>query len=365
LSLALWLILGIYTHFYGLVVAGALMLSLLSGLGGERGRVRTVLLIGGLVGCCALGVSPFASGAVSISGGAPEPGVVRDRWREVGQMLYRLVGHPALLVYPVAVGIGLLSAVTLLAAGLLVPRPCAPQARALQRGLAAGLLVTVAANFVLNDFAAAKYSYSSWALPPLFVLAGGALAVRGPWLRRAAGAAALALLACEVVGSSQLWVRGDYYAHTPHHRVRTLLDALPTGETAVVHDGETAAYPSLYFPIHYLQGPRLTQYVVAEAGRPVVGGNSLSLGSPGLAKTLSPYRRLVIVRSRHQQAADIARQIRDGDRALGMGPVVVELEASGEWARVRHELFVSFVASEVVVLARAGEGLADGRGLGR
>jgi hypothetical protein len=356
-ALAIWIVLGIYVHFFGVVLAGALLLALLVERLYRKQSVAPVLVIGVAVAFCAAGIIPFILGSVTLSGGGGER---RDRVYEVVQLLYRLVAHGTMRVYGAAESSALLGAAALGIIGFLLPATKRGAYLALVGSLAAGLGVSIAANFVLSAFTAAKVSYATWAVPGVCVALAAGLSVERRWLRSLAGAAAVLLLAGESAGVAQLWTHGEYFAHGPHKPLQALLGELDISRTAVMHDGQSDTYFSVQSPLRYANGAGLTQLLVAPDGKavvrlplpPITHEHPWPRAEPVSLEELLAFSHLVLVRAREQRSADLAEQLRHGDRPLGTSTIKDALEASGQWRQRDHRLFVALVAADVLVLER-------------
>ena len=219
-ALTTWLVLASYTHFFGLVLAGSMLVTLFVVRYLEKEKVWPVLVSMSLVCGFAVGIVPFVLGAKTLSSGG-DLADSRNRMVEVIQMLYRLIAHPVLAAPPPLafylpiVGLALASAAIMLAAGGFA----SPRSRRIWLTLVAtlglGLGISITANFVLNGFSAAKYSYSAWALPLLYVALTGGLAAGLRPVRWITTAAVLLLLACEMMGMIQLWQHGETFATGP------------------------------------------------------------------------------------------------------------------------------------------------------
>jgi hypothetical protein len=355
-ALAIWIVLGIYVHFFGVVLAGALLLALLVERLYRKQSVAPVLVIGVAVAFCAAGIIPFILGSATLSGG----GERRERVYEVGQLLYRLVAHGTMRVYGAAEISAILGAATLGIIGFLVPTTSRRAYLALVGSLAAGLGVSIAANFVLNALTAARVSYATWALPGVCVALTAGLSLERGWLRSLAGAAAVLLLVGNLVGVAQLWTHGEYFAHGPHKRLQALLGELDISRMAVIHDGQSDTYFLVQSPLRYANGRELTQLLVAPDGKavarlplpPITDEHPWPLAESVPLEQLSAFSHLVLVRSREQRSADLAEQLRHGDRPLGTSTIKDALEASGQWRQIDHRLFVALVAADVTVLER-------------
>jgi hypothetical protein len=341
-ALTVWLIIGMYTHFFAVLLAGSLLSVLFVAVWVRKQNVRPVIIAGAVVAVAALGLIPFILGSASASD-VQEP----QRFREITQLLYRQIGHPTMAVYPAVAGLALLAAVVLMATGwrLVENRPAW---LGLVAAIALGLAVTIAANFAAKSFSAAKVSYSLWALPGLCITLGAAVATRPRALQWVALAAVALLVLCQLEGELQLSVNGDYFAHSPHRKIRQVILQGDVETTAIVHDEESPDYSFVYYPLTYSY-PDLTQFVVNKKidspGRVLEPAN-------GLQQPLRGFRRLLVVRCKQQSSEDLARQIRRGDEPLGTSEIVKKLENTGEWRESQDVLFVSFLSVEIVVLER-------------
>lgn len=354
-QLTLWLALGMWTHYFGVVLAGALLLALLRVGWNGFAWLRTVFTVGLVLAGCAVLLLPFIRGAATIVDPVTAETLSRSyRWRETLQLLYHLLGHPTLMVWgaPLVAGV-FSSAVVLLGVGFLARPEVRPPLHGLRVALFVGLAVMIGGNFFLGGFTSAKYTYGVWALPLLFALLGGGLAAGSRGVRMLASLAALVLLGCELAATSQLWIHGDYFAHTPYRKVHPLFATLPRDQMAIVYEGGPN-YFCLFYPVRYEEGLALDQYVFPQGGQ--VFGSCRAIDRPEQLGELNAYRWLVVVNTRREDGVELAYQLRNGDMPLGAGPVLQSLEASGRWRPVDHQLFVALVATEVVVLERMEDG---------
>jgi hypothetical protein len=268
---------------------------------------------------------------------------------EVLQLVFRLVGHPTTSVFPLVAAAAFAASLVLVLGALQLPAGPRRLFRSLLLTLVVGLAVSVAANFVVVGFTAAKVSYSTWALPLVSLLLAAALAKsRGPWAGLTM-VAALAYCFCEGAGIGQLAGRGEHFAHGPHRRIQRILDQLPREATAVIHADPLEEFSSIYFPLRFADGPTLRQFTYAEPGALPPLGTPLDLTSAGWAQQLAPYRYLVVVRSKAQTARALGDQLRHGDRPLDDSRLLSALTVSPQWTPREHDLFVSFVAADVTV----------------
>ena len=359
-GLALALALAILTHFYGVVLAGAILTALVIELrprAALRGKLPAVV---GIVALAVVGITPFLAASMrlygDLDGTGPGPG---GRLIGAGRLLPRLITHPTLSVQRPAAAVAVTAAAILLAAALGLPRPARQPGRAIAWALAAGLAAITAARLVFDRFDASSTSYNAWMLPGLYILLATGLAASSPAARGTAAVAAGLLLAAQFCGVYQLAAHGDYFAHGPHRRIAAAIRAATAADLAVVHDDASRRIDYLYRPLRYEFGPRLPHYRFAGAagGRTVVQPYP---DRPGAwPATALPHRYLLVVRSRFAGTAELAEQVRHGDRPLGAGPIARELHASPAWHLRRAALFVASDTAEVRLFERRA-GRIDG-----
>lgn len=265
--LAVFTVAAGYAHFFGLVMGAVLWLSLVLlrrqvGLGFGR-----LCAVAGVVGVALLGVIPFvlAAAGMGASGGGEAGGGVAEAVKGVVRLAARLVLHqshqasvamwgPALLAVGVLLLLVLRGAVRdgLVARGVLLPL-----------GIAAGVLPLL--DSVVGKFDVLSLTYNTWLLP-LVLMALACGAGRGlPGRGGAIGAAALVvLLGAHLAADVRLARNAASYGHGSGEWV---FAAVPdVASTAVIHDA-TGAWGFAYFPLHYLSGGALAQYL-REPGRP-------------------------------------------------------------------------------------------------
>lgn len=356
ISLAAWLIAGLYTHFFGVVFAGAVLTGLLTHAVIVHRPLWPVILLGAAVVVSALGLAPFVMASVNASEGG-HAGLT-----DAIHMLYRLLAHAAMTAVPGIRALALAAAPVAVVAALPLPRERRAPWLALAVVLVAGLSVSIIASFLFSGFTATKSVYAIWALPTLFVLLAASATAQAPRRRLIGISAALVLLMCEAIAIAILWRRGDYFAHGPQRRIQQIIDTLGRS-TAVVHAEPVSDYGFVYVPLRYVNGPQLPQFVESsDKARPGVLGSSGSGWAPA-SKWLDPtdsrwreqlagYSHLVVVQSRTERADEIANQLRHGDRPLGYSRLLAAIDGSGQWTRRGHQVFVAFVASEVTVFDR-------------
>jgi hypothetical protein len=352
IQLTVWLIAGMYVHFFGALFGGLVVLGLAVDALTRRRALRPIVVVATILALGLAGLVPFVIASQGLSAVT-----VRDRRHEVIQLVYRLIGHPAMAVFPLATVLAFGSAATLLVlAACRLPEGSRGPFRFFALVLAAGIAISAAANFVVGGFTAAKVSYATWAVPVIcLALAAPLTRSAGRWSGIALGAAVV-LLACQGVGIAELARNGDYFAHGPQPRLQRILDGLGQRHPAVIHADPIADYGAAYFPLRFANGPGLAQFVFAEPGTHPPLGIPLDPTSDRWKDQLRDYGSLVVVRSEVQSAHQLAEQIHGGDRGFGESRLISALESSPQWRRQGHWLFVSFVAADVTVFERTAPG---------
>lgn len=291
--LALFLLLGLlsgYTHFFGIVATSAYFVAVFIGARDGRAAVRVVLGYGLLLLAWA-GLSPFIFGATSLSNTSL---VAATDAGNLASFLALLLGHSALLLHP-AVALcyfgGAVVLAALGAAGLakMLVRTGLPArhdpAMGLALALLAGIVVVIAAAFVVRGFTTLSPRYNIWMLPPIALLialaADGVIAPEGrlPRILRYGALAVFALGAA--LGYVGFLKRADWFIHGPSRS----FDALVTKagpSVAVVHVGSGWAWG--YFPLYRLHRDTVPQWLLAPDGQSLVritqGGDATGARQP-------------------------------------------------------------------------------------
>jgi hypothetical protein len=350
-------VLAVYTHFFGLLLSGGVFLSALCLAPRHGGRVGPIVLAIAVVGLCSLGVAPF----VLVSFRESEAGVVEGEGQRLiglARLVYRLLGHASLTVYPAALGLAAAGTLAATAAALAPKQGRSTIAAGLTLALVSGAIVVVAAQFGLKHFLAAATTYNVWMVPAVMLLLGSGLAAASPLARRGATAGIVMLVAAYAFADAQLAFHGDFFAHTPHRAVDALIHRFGPARVAVVLDVTTG--PSawhIYSPIRYEYAGVVRQYLVS-APAPSGGPVRVTDYPDGRAE-VDPARLavdyLIVVNSTNESAAEVVRQIREGVRPLGDGPVARALKSDSRWSLVEESTHVAFVAADIDVFKRTDD----------
>jgi hypothetical protein len=351
IRLGVWMVLCVYTHFFGLVLAGAVLLVLFVLVVRGRQRLKPVLGLAGIILGCAVALVPFVRASIDISDEQ-----TRHRLRETAQMFYRVVGHPVLTVQPVATALALLSVPALFLCIWHMPPTPRRSALALVGVLSAGLICAALANGLMHGFTAAKPMYSTWTLPVVSMALAAPIGNLSKRWGAFALSIALLLVGANAFGAAELALKGDLFSHGPQRQLQAMLDGLGRDQTAIVHAEPTDPYPFVFFPCRYVYGTALTQFVAERPSPTPILGTPLDVADPIAQQRLLAFRYLMLVRSREESAADLVRQIHRGPTAFGPTSAQVSLESAG-WTVREQRHFLSFLSVEVVVLERSDRAL--------
>lgn len=249
------LALAILTHFFGLVLAGATVLTLLTDAIRGRKRIGPVLLCGVALGVTACGLLPFvgAAGRLSASAEPASPG-----FRGVVRLLYRLYGHPALAGSRVGTALATGGFLLAVIAGIASRRAVFALV-----ALASGLGVACTAALLVKGFDPTAPHYNVWSLPFVALLIGSGFADQDRRVRGLACLGAVALVSGTAVGSFELHRRPDVYAHGPQRALIDLVRRLGPEQLTIVYDSSSDASGHVFFPLRFTFGRSLPQYVCA------------------------------------------------------------------------------------------------------
>ena len=339
-----------YLHFFGLVLAGGMLLAALIVVPARGGRVGPVALACAIVGVLSLGLAPFVTASTALATAEP----VESGTRATGlvRLAYRLVCHPAMLASRAAVGLALVGALAASAAALTPKRRSSAASVGLLIALASGTVVVTLAQLAQSKFAATSPNYNVWMLPALSVWLASGLASVSSAARKAALGGIILLVGSDVYSVRRLAVNGDFYAHTSYRAVETLIRAFGPDRVAVIHDADGAHAWTYFVPTYFEFGGAVPHYAIDRCGSDALRVTDY----PGPGVSVDPLALavdyLIVVRAAPLGAAEVAAQVRDGVRPLGDGPVAASARSDARWSSVSDASHPSFVAADVAVFRR-------------
>lgn len=350
LGMAACAVLAMYTHFFGLLLAGSLFTAAFLVRWLSRRPIAATAAAGAITLLAGMGLWPFVHAAFRKSGGnwtPPAPDL-----SDLATFIYRgLFGHPAMSVsVPIAMG-AMLAFLALIVIALWPKRSASAASYAALIALAVGMAVAIALRFGYAAFDSLHPAYNLWRVPGFALALGSALAVRTKGPRMLARLAAAALIGCSAFGAAQLMVHGQYFAHGPHRQIAEIVARLGSDQVAVVHDGESP-FGHVYYPLRFYYGSSLHQYTFSPGNPGAVEVVEVPRGTSKIDPLSLPARFLVVVQDEQQRWSDLAEQIKKGDRRFPAGPVSQALDRSQRWRLVEEHTFVSLLAAQVRIYER-------------
>jgi hypothetical protein len=320
-----------YIHFFGVVAAFAMFATLLLAFCTNRTSLLRVLTVGAGLALCLLGLYPFIFGATSISpaGPAATPG-------DITYYLPMLIGHPSLLIYPVAAVLYFGACALLLLAAAYGAARRARQRRTepldwLLAVALVGCAATIVPGLVISSFSALKPSYSIWLMPVfalLIALGAGQPIGLSTWDRYGRAGAAAAMLVGAAIATGVFLVQAPWFVHGPHQLIATARELSPPN-TAILY-AEPATYAYGYFPMVYQSGGHLPQWLAEPDG--VARLTADGTAPPQPASALALYQGLVVVDIRARHYTDLRDCLNDRCPAFVTPPLVDQLVGSGAWS---------------------------------
>ncbi|MBU3029979.1 glycosyltransferase family 39 protein [Paracoccus marinaquae] len=308
-ALALFSLLAAYTHFFGVVMAALLWLSLLIARWLQGEAILPVLVGGVVTALLCLGLAPFVLAAMQVGEGSADaagPGLA-DLIRDLARLAFRLQLHGVHLSHPLLAGTALLGV-----AGLLVLSLAAGFRSRSDDPARVGLFLLLPAvlafvmlgllKLTVGSFDVLAPQYNSWIIP-LVVLALS-IPLTLPGMRPIAVAFAALLIGANLVADWTLLRNAVAYTHGPGEWVAEAIGS--PEDTVVIHDA-SSNWGTSYFPVYYLTGGKATQ-ILRQEGQPdrqiLVDG--IPEAEPGLAERF-PTR--LFVRSRSLTSSEIGARL--------------------------------------------------------
>jgi hypothetical protein len=343
-GLALSCVAASYSHFFGLVLTGAVFAGLLFVALRRRSSLKPLFVCSAAIALAGAGLWPFILASMRMSSSAGQDtrlpyAVIRILYRTLG-------GHPSLSVYKPLMLAEVLGTALALGLALCFARP-REAARALALSVAAGMAVAVLTRPATAAFDPLTVSYSVWMVPFLAVAIGSVLSIADGRRRRVALAAASLLLIANAGGALVLLAHGSAFAHSAGDRVNDLVkESGNIPDTVVIHDN-AGAWAHAFCPLRYTFGPGLRQYLAEPGAR----GDLTLRELPDLRAItrLSELkaRRLLLVTFRHQSAESISAFIHTGYAPAFANRALFDALNRAGWVEDRGETLMAQGAEEV------------------
>lgn len=273
-ALSALLVLTAYTHYFGIVLAGALFATLIAErlLLGVSVRPVFSAVLGSSVGL--VGLVPFVLGAVAVSGDADAATGSSLRGVAAGsvRLVLRLFLHGSHSVY---LGVLLATGLALLGLGILVLGWCLrwfdkETSRARQSVFVLVPLFLAGVGLPILELQIGSFSvlaphYNLWMVPLVAVFLGGAFAPYPacPWYPYSAKILGIIAVVGHLVAGSILLRYALLYSHGPGEWMADLW--VEMNRPAIVHDGR-GLWGHAYFPVEYLSGGDAVQLLSRNDG---------------------------------------------------------------------------------------------------
>jgi hypothetical protein len=339
---------AMYTHFYGLILAGSCLSAALILFYLQGKPFRSVVAAMVLIGVASSGLFPFIAASVDMSKEKPSKAehTNTDKIRATAQWGYRQFFHASISASRMALIAGIAGFV--LCCGVAVQRTLNQrtadwvEAAGIGMALASGSAIILIAQFVVKSFVVTQPNYSVWMLPGWAIFL--ASAVRGPRISRTSVLGLTLLLGAECYGTIQLVRRGDVFSPAPAAQIARMISEYKPDQVVVVYEGDRD--PMLYFPITFILNNNVGQYIYRD-------GSLMSYppSNKVIAPMELPANTVLVVRSADQSAAELVGQL-DRVSELSPGPVASTLMESPQWKLIDNKVFLSFIKADVRVFKR-------------
>ncbi len=341
--LTLTLLAATYTHYYGLVLSGAVFVGWFGyGLLTRRG-IRDVLIMALIFGVASLGIIPFVltSADLSDGGGVDEGG--RTSPLQVIRLIAILVSHPVLLqgrwerlVLPAGLSLTGLAGLVGLLLGLRRPdqRNRMIPLFTISLSLVAGLTATTIASQLTSSFQVFKSNYNVWYLPAVGLMVALVIrAVPSGWLRSVGYLGGSLILVAQIGGMTTLVRFEERLDHGPYQVLESAYDRLETDRVAIIFEADNV-WPLVAWPAtRIIDSPSLLLRPAETDGTlEFFEALAKSPGEPQNINDLETFDAVMVIQVKQRDWESI---LRGGDRVLepvDLGPVG-QLLNRGHWER--------------------------------
>ena len=342
-------LLAIYTHFFGVLMTGAVFSAALITSIVNRNRIYPVVATGAATTVIAGGLWPFIAAAARKSGAVESTAIDAT---ELMRFAYRgLFGHPVMTTSVLAQVAGTVALGGLCICALWPKIRATAASYAVLTAIVAGSIAAVIAGLIIESFQGLHPSYNLWRLPAIAMLCGSAVAVRSRHLRPASWYCSFVLIVCSGFGALQLMRHGHAYSNGPHREIDSIIERLEPGNVSVIHEDD-ATWGKIYFPLVFTFGGALPQYLAPTSGSSLQLTQLPNLEGEQRIDSIAT-RYIVLIDAHEQSHIDLARHL-EGKAGPGQTwPLEAALlNQPNDWREVERHRFVTMLDAQVVVFER-------------
>lgn len=348
--LGVFVVAAVYAHFYGLIFAFCLLVSLILDTLLRRRALWPILAVAGVACLLCLGIVPFTLAAMGISSaGAPAPATsMTETILQAAKLVFRLVAHGSHLVYPLALavlGLGLLALALLNLTGRAAAAGTWRRLLVMLTPLLIAFPLLAVLNLKVGTFNVLAPHYNLWMVPLVAIWLCLAYRAQSSPMRKKLllGASTLAV-AGQLMADAVLLRAPGYFTHGPGEWVAGFIE--DPQNTLVVHD-EMGSWSQVYFPVTFLTAGAATQVLISPTGALTEvspAGRQAITGDP--AEYLLRFPTVLRVSVRDHNSSALAAAIRsgttcNGGQVPGLGPEDVEVPSESYCAFAAATLSVS------------------------
>ena len=351
-------LIGIYTHFYGVISSIAFFFALGSAFIRSPRSLLALVVALAIVILGSWGLLPFLLSALSQSPPTTAHGIPTT---EYFAYLLRLIAGPANMISMFGSVLFFGGALTLLLAGMIAAFVRSRNARVqpfdwLFLIVLAGAFAPIAATLVIRNFNVLNAPYSGWLIAPLALLIGCATSSTGfrPWDQGGRIVAVCAMLIGAAVSTYIFLINASMFIHGPQRFVGALYDE-SAGPKAIVYD-VGSVWGFSYFPLIFSHNGKIIQYRVVDNGAGLIRiGNDASQSIVQNVKSaVAPYNRLVVVDLQLRTFRDLRECYNQSNSCPQFTHSAIEemLIGTGQWRETGAKRSFGLYDTEVKVLER-------------
>jgi len=347
--LALFCIAAIYTHFFGLIMSGSLILALLLISKLNKRPLLPIIITGVVVLISFAGVIPFVLSAVQLTG---DNSTEMNSLYSLIRLVYRLFTHASIQVNVLIMLSCLLSAATLLVVSLFPKKTGNESGYTILFALGIGFSVISVASFIFSGFLSAQVTYNIWMLPGICILFASVLQVKINRIQALAVIAGILYVMTTFYSTVQFLSNATKFSNSPYNEIKPIIEQFDQKELGIVFDTDSTGWGGLYFPIVYDFGQKVQLFsAVKKKGDTFV----LSL-FPHLKKEVSAdnikLKHIMILKTELQSSRMTIDQIKNGDKPLGPGRCEKHFMKSKSWQLKNENLYVTMISADISVFSR-------------
>jgi len=346
-GVVLFSLFAIYSHFFGLLLAGSLMLATLFGKWREDKKLKVVFIGILMIGISTMGTIPFLAALVQ-NFGKEFKSSSANGFNDIIRLLYRQYGHPTMWTSQFILIVATLGFVLLVLLTLFPKQTGKAQSTVLLTALGSGMIVIVLGRYLVSPLVT-EIRYNLWMIPGICILLSSSVIRSFKYSSIISSIAIFLIIGANLYAASQFMTKGVYYSHSRFSTINQYIKQFGVNNLTLIHERKFGA---VYFPIRYSYEDQIDQYLIenCQESRPLL--KKLPHLKPDKSFDSVSTSYVMFLRTDSMGAVKIATAINTGINPQLKCKFSENLISSKKWKLIRREMLISYFQTEILIFKK-------------